>query len=174
MRNYNSFIINLSGNKPLYANGWTASKAAKLKLYALAIPITSLPFPFPFLAPSTIPGNVKIVIYSNDIEWLLAYISRWWILFLGLLKNLLVNMLSNVLFPFEGKPMRHIQVSRDFMKSKSSPFAPQEHIIDSTCSLFNFAILDFNKKRWPSMALFFGSCLFLLSIGPHSFIWEIK
>ena len=164
----------MSGNKPLYANGWTVSKATNIKSHALAIPMTCLPFPFPFLTPSTIPGNLIIVIYSNYIGWLLAYISRRWILFLGLLKNVLVNMLSNILFPTEGKPMRHIQVSRDFMKSKSSPLASQELIIDSIWSLFNFALLAFNNPRWPSMALFFGSCLFLLSFGPHSFILEIK
>ena len=164
----------MSRNKPLYANGWTSSKATNIKSHALAIPIICLPFPFPFLTPSTIPGNLIIVIYSNYIGWLLAYISRRWILFLGLLKNVLVNMFSNILFPTEGKPMRHIQVSRVFMKSKSSPLAPQEHIIDSTCSFFNFVVLAFIKPRWPSMALFFGSWLFLLFICPNSFIWEIN
>ena len=62
----------MSGNKPLYANGWTASKATNIKSHALAIPMTCLPFPFPFLTPSTISGNLIIVIYSNDIEWFLT------------------------------------------------------------------------------------------------------
>ena len=105
----------MSGNKPLYANGWTASKATNIKSNSLAISIICLSFPFPFLTLSTISGNLIIVIYSNDIKWLLAYISRWWILFLGLLKNLLVNIFSYILFPTEGKPMRHIQVSQVFM-----------------------------------------------------------
>ena len=89
-------------------------------------------------------------------------------------ENVLVNLFSKVFFPTEGKPMRHIQVSPDFMKSKPLPLSPQERIIDSTCSLFNFVVLAFNKPRWFSMALFSWSLLFLLTIGPHSFIWEIK
>ena len=62
-------------------------------------------------------------------------------------ENVLVNVFSNVLFPTEGKPMRPIQASPNFMSSKPSPLAAQEHIIDSTCPLLNLTILAFNKPR---------------------------
>ena len=47
----------MSGNKPLYVKIWTVSKTTNIKLNALAIPVACLPFPFPSLAPSIIPGK---------------------------------------------------------------------------------------------------------------------
>ena len=57
MRNYNNFVKILSGIRPLYAKGWTASKATNIKLNVLATFMTWLPFPFPSLAPLIIPGK---------------------------------------------------------------------------------------------------------------------
>ena len=128
----------MSGHKPLYVKGWTASKTTNIKSHIPTISLTCLPFPF--LAPSVIPGTFNT--YN--------------------------------LFPqYRKMPCIHIKVVNS-LSWTSENVSVYEFSIDSTCSLLSFAILSKNKPRWGSMALFFGSriflLLFLLSIKPHSFI----
>ena len=93
--------------------------------------------------------------------------------------NLSVNMFNNAFFYTEGKSVRLARESPDFIASKLSSLPPPEHIIDSIWSLLKLTIFDFNEPRWSSsLTLFFGSSLFvllfLIYIGPYSFIFKIK
>ena len=76
MWNYNNVIIILPGYKSLYAKCSTVSKTTNVKSHIPTTPITCLPFSFPFLAPSVIPGHLILTIYSHDIERPPVYISR--------------------------------------------------------------------------------------------------
>jgi len=66
-----------------------------------------------------------------------------------------VILVNSVDLPTEGKPINPTQASPDFDTSKPSPPPPFDLLIFSICSLFNLAILAFNKPKCPSVALFF-------------------
>ena len=144
MWNYNNVIIILPGYKPLYAKVSKASKTTNVKSHIPTTPITCLPFSFPFLAPSVIPGA------SN------AY---------------------NLLPLYRKTPGIHIKVVNSLFELLKM-YQLMYLVLILPCSLLNFSIFAFNKPRWVSMTLFFGPwlflLLFLLSIGPHSFFFEIK
>ena len=122
----------------------TASKITNVKSHIPTTPITCLPFSFPFLAPSVIPGT------SNTYN----------------------------LFPrYRKTPGIHIKVVNSlFELLKMYQLMYLVLILLALFLILLFLILiDQDKLLWLN---FFGPWLFLLrflpSIGPHSFIFEIK
>ena len=116
MLNYNNAITFWSGNKPLYVKGWTASKTTNIKLNVLAIPVACLPFPFPSLDPSIIPGKYTYCNLFPRYRMILGIYKGGEFSFLDFWKCV-SHAFSNVFFPTEGKPIWPNQVSPDFMSS---------------------------------------------------------
>ena len=99
----------MSGNKPLYVK-------INIKLNVLAIPVACLPFPFPSLAPSIIPGKYSSCNLLPQYRMTLGKYQDGEFSFLDLWKYV-SHAFSNVFFPTEGKPIWPNQVSPDFMSS---------------------------------------------------------
>lgn len=123
------------------------SNTISIKLHVLATAIIYLPFPLLSLAPSTIPGRS-----NNYILAPLYYKTP------GMQVNVVnsqaatsdfvsVNLVKRVDLPTEGKPIKPIHASPFFATSKPSPPLPLDLAILSKRSLFNLAILAFNKPK---------------------------